>query len=79
MFGLEPLPIQQPDPDRSPGHMDTHTPATAWLFKRRSISSIPSTIPATRHHLPDPDSPEHSCYQKLSKLGHYYNLYDHRD
>jgi hypothetical protein len=29
--------------------------------------------------LPDPDSPEHSCYQKLSKPGYYYNLYDHED
>jgi hypothetical protein len=79
MFRLEPLPIQQLDPDRSPRYMDTHTPATVWLFERRSTSPILQTIPATRHHSPDPDSPEHSCYQKLPKPGHYYNLYDHRE
>jgi hypothetical protein len=79
MFGLEPLPIQQLDPDRSPRHMDTHTLATAWLFKRRSTLPIPPTIPATRCYSPDPDSPEHSRYSKQHKLGHYYNLYKYGD
>jgi hypothetical protein len=79
MFGLKLLPIPQLDPDRSPEHMNTHTPATAWLFERRSTSPISSTIPTTRCHSPDPDSPEHSHYQKLPKPGHYYNLYNHED
>jgi hypothetical protein len=73
------IPIPQQGSDRSPNPVVPQTPATTWLLERRSTSPILPTIPATRCHSSDPDSPEHCRYQKHPKPGHYYNLYDHED
>jgi hypothetical protein len=52
-----------------------------WLLERRSTSPILLTIPATRCHSSDPDSPEHSHYKKQHKPWNYYtyNLHNHGD
>jgi hypothetical protein len=71
--------LLQQGPDQSPDSMISDTPATVWLYKRRSTSPILLTIPATRPHSLDPTTEDHACYEKLWKTRYCFNLYDHGD